>query len=265
MEKKINKKEIAELLGKSYPTIKRWKEEKLQEELKKNCWVVINKKKIGREVIYTLEYQEQDFNINVYVEEEFNVRDGGKFIKHVNERIKSIKKGVPTSAREIGEKINTTRKTCYNYDKKLEEIGLISKDGYEKVYLQNQDIQPINPIINKDMLAKLRQDWIKYIQPLYKDEKCELCGGVEHLEVHHINAFSRMLNESIEELNMNEDNLDFELLRKYFIGKQHKEGRYITLCKCCHLTDVHGGYMVVKYKINEENEFYKILLRKGVV
>lgn len=263
MVKQINKTELSKLLG--IKNLRRLTLEKIEEKLLKQCYVLHKVEKIGREIIYTIEYQEQDFSINDYVEDEFNVKDGGKFMEHTNERIKSIKKDIPMSAREISEKINTTRQTCYNYDKKLEEKGVISKDGYEKVYLQDQDTQPINFIISEDMLAKLRQDWIKYIQPLYKGEKCELCGSTERLEVHHINAFSRMLNESIEELGMNENNFDFELLRKYFIGKQHKEGKYITLCKCCHLYEVHGGHVVLKYKINEDNKFYKMLLGEGVI
>lgn len=130
MEKKINKKEIAELLGKSYPTIKRWKEEKLQEELKKNCWVVVNKEKIGREVIYTLEYQEQDFNINVYMEGEFNVKNGENFMNYSKERLENAENNIPATRKEICEKTGTATATAKRYDKKLIQKEVIKEDDY---------------------------------------------------------------------------------------------------------------------------------------
>lgn len=68
-----------------------------------------------------------------------------------------------------------------------------------------------------------------------------------------------MLNDTIKELDMNEDNFNLELLRQTFIGKQHLRGKYVTLCKKCHLGDVHGHYYVRTYKVNKDNEFYKMI------
>lgn len=130
MEKKLNKKELSKLLGKSYSTIRKWKEEKLIEELKKSCWIVKEKIKEGKNVFYIIEYQEQDFNINDYVEGEFNVRNGKKFVVYSKERIKNAESDMPITRKDICEKTNVTDSTSRRYDGKLIQKEVIKEDDY---------------------------------------------------------------------------------------------------------------------------------------
>lgn len=125
MTKVVNKTELAEIVG--IKNLRRLTLEQIEERLLKQCWVLKKVEKVGRSKMYTIEYEEQDFSINNYVEDEFNVRDGGKFMEHTSERVKSIKEERPMSAKQISEKIGMTRQTSYNYDRKLEEKGIIQK------------------------------------------------------------------------------------------------------------------------------------------
>lgn len=128
--KEVNKKELAVLLGKSYSTIRKWDDKKIGKELQKQCWKIISTHKTGNKVTFILEYEEQDFDINEYVEDEYKVKEGGKFVKHTRIRVDGIEKDTPKTRKEISEEVGVTEKTIKNYDKKLEEKEVIKKDGY---------------------------------------------------------------------------------------------------------------------------------------
>ena len=126
--KEVTTKELSELLD--IKSIRRLSEEQLRDKLKKLCYKLVKKEKRGRNVMYTLKYEEQDFDINEYVEDEYKVKEGGKFVKHTRIRVDGIEKDTPKTRKEISEEVGVTEKTIKNYDKKLEEKEVIKKDGY---------------------------------------------------------------------------------------------------------------------------------------
>lgn len=259
MIKKVNKKELSNIIGVSASNIHKLSEGKIKEKLANNCWELLVYKKEGRQIIYTLEYKEQTFNIKEYSKENFQVKNGEKFVNYSKVKITHIEQDKPATRKEVASYVGVSERTAYRYDKKLEEKGVISKGDKVKVFLKEQATEPINPLITPSMVTKLRGDWSNYIQPYHLEDECNICGSHDNLEVHHIIPFSKMLNDTIKELNMNEDNFNLELLRQTFIGKQHLRGKYVTLCKRCHLGDIHGYYYVRTYKVNKDNEFYKMI------
>lgn len=123
------KKELENLINVPFNTYRKWRDDKLEKELLKNCWRLVYVEKQGRSIVYNLEYEEQDFNVIDYVEGEFKVKDGEDFMKHTSARVKNIKEDRPTTAREISEATGIGRATSYRYDKKLEEKGVIQKSN----------------------------------------------------------------------------------------------------------------------------------------
>lgn len=126
--KEVTTKELSELLG--IKSIRQLSETQLKEKLRKLCYKLVKKEKRGRNVMYTLKYEEQDFDINEYVEDEYKVKEGRKFVKHTKIRVDGIEKDTPKTRKEISEEVGVTEMTINNYDKKLEEKEVIKKDGY---------------------------------------------------------------------------------------------------------------------------------------
>lgn len=135
---KVNKTELSELLKMHPKSVSRLTLEQLEKKLLNECWQLISIDKEGRSIIYTLEYHEQDFNINNFVENEFNVKEGKKFMCHTSLRFKSIEDDIPITRKEIGDKVGVSEVTINNYDKKLEEKEIIQKDGFYYVCRNNK-------------------------------------------------------------------------------------------------------------------------------
>lgn len=131
--KELNKKELAQLLGKSYNTVTKWTEEKIQQELLKNCYEIINVEKKGRQIIYTLEYKEKDVgdNITLWLISEYNLKKQEEFKEYLKVRILITEGKVkPMGAKKVAEGTNVNVNTVKSWDKMLEKIELLSKDGY---------------------------------------------------------------------------------------------------------------------------------------
>ena len=128
MVKQINKTELSKLLG--IKNLRRLTLEKIEEKLLKQCYVLHKVEKIGREMIYTIEYQEQDFNINNYMEDEFNVKNGENFVNYSKERLENAENNIPATRKEICEKTGTATATAKRYDKKLIQKEVIKEDDY---------------------------------------------------------------------------------------------------------------------------------------
>lgn len=85
----------------------------------------------------------------------------------------------------------------------------------------------------------LRNDFNKYIRPLFIKASCEVCESTEQLELHHSIQFSELLKETLKELKLDrKDTKDYtkselESIRNFMIAKQLKI-EYKTLCKKCH-------------------------------
>jgi hypothetical protein len=89
----------------------------------------------------------------------------------------------------------------------------------------------------------LRNDFSKYIRNKLIKDKCEYCGEMNDLHLHHVDMFAELLNETLDELDLKEldthdySNKELMLIKNVMLGKQMKI-EYVTLCKDCH-TKVH--------------------------
>ena len=97
-----------------------------------------------------------------------------------------------------------------------------------------------------ELKIKLRTDYSDEIIPLVKKNKCELCGEISNLVVHHDEEFSLLLDETLKELNLYKLKFTDEecnIIRTYMLGKQIKIDN-ITLCEICHkkLHRERGGF-----------------------
>ena len=94
--------------------------------------------------------------------------------------------------------------------------------------MESDNRNKIKSLIRSDFSAKLR--------PLLIKNKCEYCGAIENLELHHSIQFVELLNKAIEDLNINIDIIseeELDKLRTYMLGLQIQI-KNITLCDKCH-------------------------------
>ena len=86
----------------------------------------------------------------------------------------------------------------------------------------------------------LRTQYYNYIRPLYIKNKCESCGTPDNLELHHVKQFSKLLKETLEEIQLEyKDTNDYtktelKLISRIMLGKQIIDTDYMTLCNKCH-------------------------------
>ena len=95
----------------------------------------------------------------------------------------------------------------------------------------------------------LRQDFGARVRPLLIKSTCEVCGSeTEQLHVHHVTYFQDLLSETLEELQLEFHDEEYEqhytesqieMIRNIMLGKQMRI-EYITCCESCHL-DLHEG------------------------
>ena len=173
----VAKKDLTEYLNTPFHTYKRWSEERLKEELLRNCWKVTDIYKQGRNKIFVLEYEEQNFDVVDYVENEFNVRNGDKFMEHTSARVKSIQEDKPMSATQISEKINISKQTSYNYDSKLEEKGIIQKTEDSYYIVKNKK--------TKEVAITTKEAYMNFwsINRAVKKELSDLYNRLERKEI----------------------------------------------------------------------------------
>lgn len=129
-----NKRQIAEITGYSYTTIKRFSNERIVYELAKHCKKVIEIKPIGRSIVFVCEYEEYNMTREELLKEVFNVFSTSNFSDYSNRKIKSIEDMDLATRREICDETNTSVTTSEQYDKKLKDNGVIV-DTKEYVYV----------------------------------------------------------------------------------------------------------------------------------
>lgn len=245
-----NKKEIADLLGRSYSTVRKWSEKRVKKELKNKCWIVIDIVKKGRDKFYSLEYKEQDFNVVNFVEEVFNVRDGDNFVCYSKVRLEGAEKDMPITRKQICEKTSTNERTASRYDDKLVEKEVIKKGGYYYIpYEENEEAIDAEEILveDRELYKECREYFTRYIRGLALKEKCEECGAIEELHVHHNVSLSRVFND------LKREGLSPEEIKLRIIDEQLKNG-FTTLCKGCHMKKHELYYKVNKYKLGDNLE-----------
>lgn len=92
-----------------------------------------------------------------------------------------------------------------------------------------------------------RMKFLKYVKPFFIKDKCEICGTDEELEIHHNYQFSKLLDKTLKELNLEykEDTEEYtkeqiKLITDIMIGKQMRT-KYTTVCRSCHVM-IHNVY-----------------------
>ena len=120
---------------------------------------------------------------------------------------------------------------------------------------------------NNDLAVYLRNTvWNKFI-PLVKKDKCEVCGGTENLQVHHMYSFAQIIDDTLADLNLKRkpvgeySNLELKNIREKVMGK-HLLYKYETLCKNCHLCGVHKHKRIKVEEFIIPNQFLNTILFK---
>lgn len=111
-----------------------------------------------------------------------------------------------------------------------------------------------------DLIIKLRASFNNHIRPIRIKDRCELCGSEEYLILHHIDTFSNLLDETLEELGIDiytEEFTDLEVknINNIMLGKQLRSNM-ATLCDNCHKEVHKDGYIKArdKYKYKQPKE-----------
>lgn len=120
---------------------------------------------------------------------------------------------------------------------------------------------------NNDLAVYLRNTvWNKFV-PLVKKDKCEVCGGTENLQVHHMYSFAQIIDDTLADLNLKRkpvgeySNLELKNIREKVMGK-HLLYKYETLCKNCHLCGVHKHKRIKVEEFIIPNQFLNTILFK---
>lgn len=92
-------------------------------------------------------------------------------------------------------------------------------------------LETINDLDKKrsNLKNRCRLDFKVYLRDMLLKDRCELCGTTENLILHHENSFSKMIDETINEVGME----NIQLFRQVMLAKQIME-KNITLCEECH-------------------------------
>lgn len=104
-----------------------------------------------------------------------------------------------------------------------------------------------------ELIIKLRAEFNNHIRPIKINNQCEFCGSCDDLHLHHIDTFSNLLDETLEDLKINiysENFTDSEVenINNIMLGKQLKS-RFVTLCKNCHKEVHKDGYIKARDRL----------------
>lgn len=127
---KLTRTELMEILNVKTSAMKKIeREDKLETRLSDKGYKFIEKKKEGTKSFYVVEKQndtkEVYSNTCEYV---FNVKDGKKFAEYFLRRTLNTYR--PVSKDEMSVEIGVSRKTISDWDDKMLELGIITKDGH---------------------------------------------------------------------------------------------------------------------------------------
>lgn len=105
--------------------------------------------------------------------------------------------------------------------------------------------------MKKQLEKQFRQEWSKYIRPLFIESRCSKCGSKEKLHVHHEIQFSDTFKKGWKLFDMDNDiNQDkINIFSSWLLGEQLKSNM-ITLCEECHLSEHDKKYRQEEKQIN---------------
>ena len=125
--KKINKKQVAEILGIHTKSLSRWDNEKIEYELAKACYKIVDIAKEGRSIYFYVRYEEYSQSNEEHLLEVFKVKDIESLKRYTRRKAKSIEKKELISRKELCKSINVAERTSKRYDTKLIEKGIFEK------------------------------------------------------------------------------------------------------------------------------------------
>lgn len=125
--KRINKKQVAEILGVHTKSLSRWDNEKIKYELAKACYKVIDIAKEGRSIYFYVQYEEYPQSNDEYLQEAFKVKDIESLKRYTKRKADSIEKEELITRSELCKETNIAETTSKRYDKKLIEKGIFEK------------------------------------------------------------------------------------------------------------------------------------------
>ena len=125
--KKMNKKQVAEILGVHYKSLLRWDNDKIKYELLKRCYKVIDIVKEGRSTYFYMIYEEYSQSNDEHLQEVFNLKDVKGLKEYAKRKAHSIENSKFTTRNELCKKTNISEKTSKRYDEKLIAKGIFEK------------------------------------------------------------------------------------------------------------------------------------------
>lgn len=125
--KKINKKQVAEILGIHTKSLSRWDNEKIEYELAKACYKIVDIAKEGRSIYFYVEYEEYSQSNDEHLQEVFKVKDIESLKRYTKRKAESIEKVELINRCELCNEINIAETTSKRYDTKLIEKGVFEK------------------------------------------------------------------------------------------------------------------------------------------
>lgn len=108
----------------------------------------------------------------------------------------------------------------------------------------------------------LRSDFENNIRSKLIKDRCEYCGDINNLHLHHVDMFKDLMKETLSELNLKEldtkeyNDSELTIIRDVMLGKQIKI-KYITLCDKCH-KKLHSNDESVKNYYNPYGKYIQI-------
>lgn len=127
---KLTRNEVMDILNVKTSAMKKIeREDKLEARLSDKGYKLIEKKKEGTKNFYVVEKQSNTREIySNTCEYVFNVKDGEKFAEYFLRRTLNTYR--PISKDELSAEIGVSRKTISDWDDKMLELGIITKDGH---------------------------------------------------------------------------------------------------------------------------------------
>lgn len=217
--KKINKKQVAEILRVHSKSLSRWSNEKLVYELAKVCYKVDRISKEGKSIYFYVKYEEYSQSDNEHLQEVFNVKNVQAFKSYAKRKVESIEKKELITRMELCKETNTAEKTSKRYDKKLIENGvlenlnnilyicvdnktkervLVSREAYNNFWRKNYVIgKELKSLEKKFVKSEVSIDDYNYLRDilLSKSKTQYMYYKVNKLAIKYDNYLYKMLME----------------------------------------------------------------------